>query len=680
MIVDLDFETRSEADLKKVGAWVYSEHSSTEIICARWQLDGEGRIEGWINPHIGPMPDKYDLAHLLELAADPDVLFCAHNAAFEYSIWHNVGVKRLGWPEIAPHRWRDTMAVACYYALPAALGNLCRVLGLPGKDPEGGRLISRYSKLNLKTAKRDIPREDLLKFYDYCGTDVEQEAAVGDILGDLPDAELEIFLHHFAINIRGIALDPGGIASAQVIVEQRAAELKAEFEELTGFSPGQVAVLKDWLKNEHGVDLPNVRADTIKELLDERRIGDEPVKHLPEDAERALEIRRSFARASTKKLDAMMRQRGKDGRAHFQTRYHGAGTGRDTGSGFQPLNLVRNWDWLDPEQLVRDIELGDPQFLDAQYGDAMDAIAKASRHWIVAEEGNIIRAGDFSSIEAVVAACIAKEEWKIELFRNKGDPYVTFASRATGREVLGKKHPDVTQQDLDDRQKIGKPGELAFGYQGSVGAWRRFDRTKTFDDAEVLGFVRDWRDLHPNIVSYWEGLQDAAMEAVTNSGRVTGYEDDELFERVDGWLTMILPDGKRLWYWAPEIRMLWPQWHRPLEDEECATGECGHNKRPQVTYMSQKEGHWRRVSSYGGKWFENRVQAIARQILKPAELRTEAAGYPQVLGVYDEIVTETPVNFGSKEELEEIMAEPAGRWCEDWPIRAEVWSGMRYKK
>ena len=96
--------------------------------------------------------------------------------------------------------------------------------------------------------------------------------------------------------------------------------------------------------------------------------------------------------------------------------------------------------------------------------------------------------------------------------------------------------------------------------------------------------------------------------------------------------------------------------------------------------MSQKEGRWRRVSSYGGKWFENRVQAIARQILKPAELRTEAAGYLQVLGVYDEIVTETLKSFGSKEELEEIMGEPAGRWCEDWPIRAEVWSGMRYKK
>ena len=51
MTVILDFETRSEADLKKVGAWAYSEHPSTEVICACWALDDE-LIREWVNPRI----------------------------------------------------------------------------------------------------------------------------------------------------------------------------------------------------------------------------------------------------------------------------------------------------------------------------------------------------------------------------------------------------------------------------------------------------------------------------------------------------------------------------------------------------------------------------------------------------------------------------------------------------
>jgi len=33
MIVPFDFETRSKADLKKVGRYVYARHPSTEVIC-----------------------------------------------------------------------------------------------------------------------------------------------------------------------------------------------------------------------------------------------------------------------------------------------------------------------------------------------------------------------------------------------------------------------------------------------------------------------------------------------------------------------------------------------------------------------------------------------------------------------------------------------------------------------
>lgn len=90
----LDYETRSECDLKKCGPWEYSMHPSTQILCVSWQVvligDAEpkrGVIKAW-SPFLPRMfDDPKDLRTKLE---DERYILGAHNAQFEQFITLNV--------------------------------------------------------------------------------------------------------------------------------------------------------------------------------------------------------------------------------------------------------------------------------------------------------------------------------------------------------------------------------------------------------------------------------------------------------------------------------------------------------------------------------------------------------------------------------------------------------------
>lgn len=686
--VTVDFETRSEADLKKVGSWAYSEHPTTEIICMTWGFQNRPRGRWWPDhPDFGgahyPRPNceedletgmPLELRQLIEAGHPIE----AHKADFEWSLWQNVCVKKLGWISFPLSQLQDTMAVASYYCMPPGLDKLTKALGYPGKDPEGTRLITKYSKLHLKTAKRQIPPEDMDKWVNYCDFDTALEQSVSDELGPLPERELPVYKLDKIINMRGLYLDIEGIEAAASIADQRAEALTEEFKKIVGSKPSQHKKVLSWFR-ANKLMLDDLQAETLEELVDpenEQALPQGPVR-------RAVEIRLAINKASTKKLYAMARQRGRDGRARFQTRYHGAGTGRNTASGFQVLNMSRGFEqvklkdgsrWPTPDDLVRDIMRRDAAWLDLIYGDAMDALGKATRHWIMAQPGRKIMSGDYVSVEAVILACLFGEDWKIEAFRRGAKIYEMMADK-----IYGLPPGTVTKETHPAERQDGKIGELAFGYQGALNAWLGFDSSGRHTDERIIEICRAWRAEHPATTRGWRALESAAIEAVRFPGRVTGYREIG-FEVVDEWLTMILPDGKRLWYRDPELRMGMPSWHKPLEDDDCAAGTCDCKPQPKLTYMAWKFGQWRRVPTYGGKLTENAVQATSRQILVPAALALERYGYSVILTVYDEVVSEVPRSFGSTEEFCEIMMGAMPDFASSWPISVDAWEGERYRK
>jgi hypothetical protein len=111
-IIHRDYETRSEVDLKKVGAHAYAEHASTEILVAVWIIEHERRkLSAPIVWHSGaPFPNE--VRELIERGCT----VAGHNAAFEAAIDTYHAGPRLGWPVRKLSQLECTLARAAVQA------------------------------------------------------------------------------------------------------------------------------------------------------------------------------------------------------------------------------------------------------------------------------------------------------------------------------------------------------------------------------------------------------------------------------------------------------------------------------------------------------------------------------------------------------------------------------------
>jgi len=665
--VVVDFETRSRLDVTVVGAWRYAEDASTSILCMSYKI-GNGRTGLW-TPDL-PFPQA-----LIDLINSGVIFFEAHNAQFERAIWINILNKQMGIP--MPRRWKDTLAVCAYRALPLGLDQVGDALNLTTKkDPRGKFLIRKLcapQKITKNNTSEWCDDFDLMQeLYDYCVRDTDTEHGLGVTIGDLTDSEQKLWVLDQTINQRGVALDLEAINAAKLICNTIETTLNAELTKMTSgivTKGSQRARIKQWLLDYAELDMPDMKADSIDIALENKGITPE--------ARRVLQIRQMLSLASIKKLDSLLDWVCRDGRVRGLLQYHGAGTGRWAGRGPQPHNFPRGDEEiitknarLGMSRLIKIIKTGDIAAMEVLYGDPMNALSTALRGMFVAGSGKVMNVGDFSAIEARVLAWVAGEQWKLDAFAgiDRGEGYGGSQDiyLATASQVFG--YPCLTKDTYKKERQVGKTCELAFGYQGGVNAWRKFDKSDKYNDSEVDEKKVAWRKKHPKVVQFWYAIEEAAVACVRTGFR-SAYRNiafEMVKDKSGKWLTCILPNGRRLWYFNPRIEEVHHSW----------------GPKDQITYWgkdSKKGGKWGPIQTYGGMLTENIVQAISRDIMAEAMIRLEIAKYPVILTVHDEIISETDPDFGSADEFEELMCV-VPPWVKGCPISVECWREDRYRK
>ena len=364
--------------------------------------------------------------------------------------------------------------------------------------------------------------------------------------------------------------------------------------------------------------------------------------------------------------------------------------------------------------------------------------ASTVRGCIIPEPSNKLVVADYSNVEGRGLAWAAGERTALETFEAGLDIYCVTAGKMFGLE------PDYIKESRADLRQIGKACELGLGYGGGVAAFLTFAKNLGLDlyaMAETMrgtfpdhiwaaakrgyeyariqeknkkGFAgqkaerpsydlpknvwltcdsikRMWRESHPATCQFWSDLERAAMNAIKDPGtaywagasvrengdraiKITRTFTKEKGERVPGWwLKVELPSGRVLSYPGIGISV-----EKQIDEDDDDRTEY----RERIRYMGENQTtrQWGKQYTYGGKLAENITQALCRDLLAVALVRVDAEGWPIILHVHDEIVTEVPNEPEySVAKLEEMMcALPS--WAAGFPLAAEGAELMRYAK
>ena len=258
------------------------------------------------------------------------------------------------------------------------------------------------------------------------------------------------------------------------------------------------------------------------------------------------------------------------------------------------------------------------------------------RSVFVAAPGKVFIVADFAQIEPRVVAWICKDVTLLDSLR-MGMNFYEVDARLAG--VWSGEPGTLKKSDLKLYQ-LQKAQTLGIGY--GMGINRFIESAKlllnlefTYDQAAAI--IAAWHRRYPRVKRYWNYLEQGMLRAF-NLKESCGVK---------------LPSGR------------WLRYYDLAREKGGITG-------------ATTQGSSRRMRYWGGAIFENVVQAVARDVLRDAIIRLEAAGFPVIFSSHDEVIVECdPLTLPS--EIVRIMTIPP-KWAPDLPLDAEATASLHYLK
>ncbi len=638
--LSIDIETYSSVNLQKAGVYKYAESPDFDILLFGYSVDG-GAV------HVIDLACGEKIpAEIVDALSDESVIKWAFNAQFERVCLSNYIDTWL-----SPDSWHCTMVWSATLGLPLSLEGVGAVLGLEKQKLTEGKNLIKYFCVPCTPTKtnggrtRNLPQHDMEKweqFKAYNLRDVETEMSIQKKLSRFPVPHFIWDEYHLdqEINDRGIGLDMTLVEQAIAIDSISRKNLTQQIQNLTDLdNPNSVAQMKGWL-SDNGLEMDTLGKKAVAETL----------KTAPKRLADVLSLRQQLAKSSVKKYTAMQTAVCKDYRARGMFQYYGANrTGRFAGRIIQLQNLPQNHmsDLADARVLVRS---GNYDALELLYDDIPDTLSQLIRTAFVPQDGRKFIVADFSAIEARVLAWLAGEKWRMQVFADGKDIYCSSASQMFGVPV--EKHGINGHL----RQK-GKIAELALGYGGSVGALKSMGALEMgLTEEELQPLVNAWRNANPMITALWWDIDRAVKTTVREHipTEVAGLK----FTYESGFLFMKLPSGRRLAYVKPRMGI------NQFGSESVTYEGVGATKK------------WERLESYGPKFCENAIQAIARDILMYAMQTLRNCSI--VAHVHDELIIEADRRMSLSAVCEQMGRTPP--WAKGLLLRADGYECDFYKK
>lgn len=576
----LDTETFSGVDLKKVGAYAYAEHPTTEIMICTYAID-EGRVQTWDCTESPTMPRELRKA-LRQVSRKKAKIVMANGLLFDRLV-----IREKWGIDLPVGQIEDTMIMAFRHALPGSLDMQCQVLGVDAehaKDKAGKALIKRFCKPTPKTYKirrytRETHPEEWAKFLRYAALDI---IAMREVYWRIPDwgntpKEDEILLIDQLINDRGFYVDVDLANAAIKAVQAHKEELKEEaWERFGGKLTGNdfLPALRDLAP---AFTIHNAQKSTLNDLLED--------PDFPDEGKALIEMRLGASSTASTKYNPLVNGLSADGRRRGCLQYGGAKrTLRWAGKGFQPQNLARGEYSDDHEGKIkrRDGESDVSYWVRSHMlTNGINSLLRGTAHWaydiskltastvrgcIIPAKGKKFVVADYSNVEGRGLAWIAGEKTALMVFKAGRDIYCETAGKMFGLD------PEYIKANRKDLRQIGKACELGLGYGGGVAAFLQFAKNLgldlyamadvmkgTFPDhiwaAAKRGYEyarineakrppkpgkkderptyilpknvwltcdaikRMWREAHPKTVAFWAELEDAVLCAIRNPGK-----------------------------------------------------------------------------------------------------------------------------------------------------------------